>query len=42
MSFKISFYNDNVNQISQFTRDRIWKCDKSKYLSKDGRFKYKF
>ena len=30
--FKISFH-DNVNQMSQSTRDHMWKCGKSKYLT---------
>ena len=41
-SFKISFYDDNVSQVSQLTRDRMWKCDKSKYLSNNGSVKNNF
>ena len=39
--FKISFYDDNVNRMSQLTRDHMWKCDKSKYLSNNGSVKIK-
>ena len=42
LSFRISFYDDNVNQMSQFTRDHMWKCDKSKYLSNNGSYKNNF
>ena len=28
--FKISFCDDNINQMNQLTRDHMWNCDKSK------------
>ena len=35
-SFKISFYDDNVNQMSWLRRVQIWKCDKSNYSLKNS------
>ena len=34
--FKIYFYDDNVNQMSQLTRNQMWKCDQSNYSSNSG------
>ena len=36
--FKISFFDDNANQMSCLTRDQMWKCDKSNYSLKNGIF----
>ena len=40
--FKISFYDDNATQLSQLTRDHMWKCDKSKHFSNNGSVKNNF
>ena len=40
--FKISFYDNNVNQMSEITRNQMRKFDKLNYSSKNGKVEKRF